>query len=79
MIDEELPKCGEVDINKNMIINVKAAHQALSRSYSKYIVNYVFEDIYEVEPARVVKDLIKRRGSGKQQAKKDPDQTFVSA
>lgn len=62
-----------------MIINVKAAHQALSRSYSKYIVNYVFEDIYEVEPARIVKDLIKRRGSSTKKEKKDPDQTFVSA
>lgn len=74
MIDEELPKCGEEDINGNEIINVKAAHSALSRSYSKYIVNYVFEDIYEVEPARVVKELIKNRGKGiKKTVKKDVD------
>lgn len=62
MIEEELPNSGEVDINGNALIEVKAAHLALSRSYSKYIVKYVFEDIHEVEPASLAKELIVKRG-----------------
>jgi ABC-type multidrug transport system ATPase subunit len=51
LIDEELPESKQTDIHGNKLISIKAAQSQLSKAYSKYIVDYVFDDIHPVETA----------------------------
>ena len=50
LIEDTLPKSREKDSSGNALVNIEKAHAALSQEYSNYIVDYVFDEIHDVEP-----------------------------
>jgi hypothetical protein len=42
------------------LVNISVAQKSLSKLYSKYIIDYVFEDVHTVETADVTRERLKR-------------------